>query len=261
MYVNIGSISNSCQVEERGDHSPGHDPCTELEGQAGIWEFDANRLDQTQDDGRRFATGLRNTVALATRADDGALYGVVHGRDQLAQNWGDQFTEEQSAEKPAEEFVRIADGDDFGWPYCYYDPELESKVLAPEYGGDGQRQGRCADTKDPLVGFPAHWAPNGLHFYAGDHFPPKYHGGAFIVFHGSWNRAPLPQGGYNVVFQQFGGQDPVGDWEVFAEGFGGEEPTPGSPHRPVGVAEGPDGSLFVTDDRGGRVYRIFYAGN
>jgi glucose/arabinose dehydrogenase len=261
MYVNIGSRSNSCQLEERGDQSPGHDPCTELEGQAGIWEFDASRPEQTQSDGRRFATGLRNTVALAVRSDDGALYGVVHGRDRLAQNWGNLFTEQQSAEKPAEEFVRIADGDDFGWPYCYYDPELERKVLAPEYGGDGQQQGRCSDKKDPLVGFPGHWAPNGLLFYSGNHFPDRYRGGAFIVFHGSWNRAPLPQGGYNVVFQPFDGRDPAGSWEVFAEGFAGEEPTPGSLHRPVDIAEGPDGSLFVSDDRGGRIYRILYTGD
>ncbi len=98
-------------------------------------------------------------------------------------------------------------------------------------------------------------------FYDGDQLPSRYKGGAFVVFHGSWNRAPLPQAGYKVVFAPFEGDDPTGEWETFADGFGGEEPSPrGSQHRPVGIAEGPDGSLYVSDDRGGRIYRIVYRG-
>jgi glucose/arabinose dehydrogenase len=167
-----------------------------------------------------------------------------------------------NAEKPAEEFVRIEEGDNVGWPYCYYDPEIERKVLAPEYGGDGSRQGRCADMKDPLIGFPAHWAPDGLLFYAGDQLPQRYRGGAFVVFHGSWNRAPEPQAGYKVVFAPFEGGNPTGEWEVFADGFAGDDPSPQSAaHRPVGIAEGPDGSLYVSDDRGGRIYRILFRGH
>lgn len=261
LFVNIGSASNSCQQEDRTAGSPGMDPCTELETRAGIWRFDANRTGQTQADGERYATGLRNTVALTLHPTDGALYGVPHGRDQLAQNWGDMYSVEQSAEKPSEELVRIERGDDFGWPYCYHDPELNKLVLAPEYGGDGRRDGRCAQKKEPLVAFPAHWAPDGLLFYTGEQFPELYRGGAFIAFHGSWNRAPLPQGGYNVVFLPFEDGRPSGEWEVFADGFAGAQVSPrGAAHRPVGLAVGPDGSLFVTDDRGGRVYRIFYRG-
>jgi glucose/arabinose dehydrogenase len=259
LYVNIGSPSNSCQERDRAAAGPGKDPCDELETRAGIWRFDAERKGQVQADGRRYATGLRNTVALTSHPGTGVLYGAVHGRDQLAANWSEYFDEAQSAEKPSEELVRIEDGDDFGWPYCYHDPELDLKVLAPEYGGDGSRIGRCGEVKGPLVAFPAHWAPNGLLFYSGEQFPEKYQGGAFVAFHGSWNRAPLPQGGYNVVFVSLEDGEPAGDWEVFADGFAGSEVSPrGAQHRPVGLAEGPDGSLYVSDDMRGRIYRVFH---
>lgn len=263
LYVNIGSPSNSCQQVDRTVGSPGKDPCDELETRAGIWRFDASRSRQTQSDGRRFATGMRNSVALAIRPQDGRLYAVIHGRDQLFQNWSSVgYDEEDGAEKPAEEFVRVQQGDDFGWPYCYYDPELKLKVLAPEYGGDGKTVGRCAEKENPLIAFPAHWAPNGLVFYQGRQFPERYHGGAFIAFHGSWNRAPRPQGGYNVVFAPFTGDEPTGEWEVFADGFAGGTKDPReAAHRPCGIAEGPDGSLYVSDDQGGRIYRIIYRGN
>jgi glucose/arabinose dehydrogenase len=262
LYVNVGSPSNSCQEQDRAAGSSGKDPCDELDTRAGIWRFDADRTGQTQVDGRRYATGLRNTVALASHPESRILYGAVHGRDQLAANWSEYFTEAQSAEKPSEELVRIEDGDDIGWPYCYHDPELGHKVLAPEYGGDGVRVGRCDEVSEPLVAFPAHWAPNGLLFYHGDQFPERYRGGAFIAFHGSWNRAPLPQGGYNVVFVPFNGGEPDGDWEIFADGFAGSDVSPrGARHRPVGLAEGPDGALYVSDDAGGRIYKVVYSGN
>ncbi len=258
LYVNIGSPSNACQEQQRTVRSPGRDPCEELENWAGIWRFDPDRSGQRQSDGSRYATGMRNTVALGVRAQDGELYAAIHGRDQLTL-WPDHFDDALSAEKPAEEFVRITEGSDFGWPYCYYDPALQQKVLAPEYGGDGRQVGRCAEKEDPLIGFPAHWAPNGVHFYVGEQFPARYRGGALIAFHGSWNRAPLPQGGYNVVFAPFDGDDPTGEWEIFADGFAGADVSPrGAAHRPVGLAEGPDGSLYVSDDRGGRIFRIVY---
>ena len=261
LYVNIGSPSNSCQRAERQDRSPGIDPCPQLETRAGIWRFEADQLGQRQRDGRRFATGMRNTVALTVRPADSQLYGVIHGRDQLLQNWGNLFDDVQSAEKPAEEFVRIEDGNNFGWPYCYYDPELERKVLAPEYGGDGTTEGRCAEMDPPLIGFPGHWAPDGIHFYGGNQFPLRYRGGAFVAFHGSWNRDPRPQAGYNVVFVPFDADGPSGDYEVFATGFSTDPPNVSGPHRPVGVAEGPDGSLYISDDSGGRIYRILYVGD
>ena len=259
LYVNIGSLSNACQVENRQRRSPGQDPCVELDSRAGIWRFHATRKNQQAGKEQRFASGLRNTNAL-TFAPDGELYGAQHGRDNLGDNWG--FSDQQSAEKPAEIVVRIEKGDDYGWPYCYYDQDLKSHVLAPEYGGDGQRVGdRCDDVDEPLVAFPGHWAPNGLAMYDGTQFPARYRGGLFVAFHGSWNRAPLPQGGYNVAFVPMR-DGKAGTYEIFADGFAGSEVQPReADHRPVGVAVAPDGSLYVTDDAGGRIYRISYRGN
>lgn len=260
LYVNIGSPSNACQKETRTPGSPGQDPCPQLETRAGIWRFDAARTGQTQEDGRRFATGLRNTVALATHPS-GTLYGAVHGRDQLHGLWPDLFTVEQNAEKPAEEFVRIDEGADFGWPYCYFDPETGRKVLAPEYGGDGTEEGRCADKAMPILGFPGHWAPNDLAFYTGSQFPERYRGGAFIAFHGSWNRAPLSQDGYRVAFVPARDDGFATDWEIFADDFRDEGPDAATTSaRPVGLAVGPDGSLYISDSLRGKIWRVVYRG-
>ena len=259
MFVNIGSRSNSCQQADRQPRSPGVDPCTELATRAGTWRFDANRPDQTFADGRRWATGIRNGLALAWNRPAAALYAVVHGRDQLSASWG--FTDQQNAELPSEEMFRLDSGTDGGWPYCYHDRARGSKVLAPEYGGDGRQVGRCRSAEAPLVAFPAHWAPNDLLFYTGTQFPARYRGGAFVAFHGSWNRAPLPQQGYRVAFVPFSGGRPSGEFETFADGFAGGTPQPGTArHRPTGLAEGPDGSLYVSDDAGGTIWRILHRG-
>ena len=133
--------------------------------------------------------------------------------------------------------------------------------LAPEYGGDGEKLGECADKLGPVADYPAHWAPNALTFYGGEAFPEAYRGGAFIAFHGSWNRSPEPQQGYNVVFQPFSNGKPSGDYEIFADGFAGPRKEPGTArHRPSGVAVGADGALYVSDDTGGRVWRVVHGG-
>jgi len=259
LFVNVGSPSNSCQEEDRAVGSPGVDPCPELETRAGIWRFHADSLGQTQSDGVRHATGMRNTVALTLHPGSGELYGAIHGRDQLHQNWGELFDTAYSARNPAEELVRIREGDDYGWPYCYHENDSDTKILAPEYGGDGEAVGRCAEKDDPLVAFPGHWAPNALTFYTASHFPPSYRGGAFIAFHGSWNRAPMPQGGYNVVHVPFEGGAPSGEWSVFAEGFPRGDPSPrGAAYRPTGLSVGPDGSLFISDSEEGRIWRVLH---
>src|SRR2546428_581648 len=206
----------------------------------------------------RAGTGIRNAGGLAIAAS-GELYATQHGRDQLGQNWSKLFTLAQSAEKPSEEFIKLSAGDDYGWPYCYHDPELGHLVLAPEYGGDGKTVGRCKEKKEPLVAFPAHWAPDGLVFYRGTQFPARYRDGAFIAFHGSWNRAPLPQAGYRIVFVPFKDGKPVGTYDTFADGFWHQDGA-GPQHRPVGVAVGPGGSLYITDDAAGRIWRVLYKG-
>jgi len=259
LYVNIGAPSNSCQVEDRQLQSPGRDPCPILDTAGGIWRFDASRLHQTEADGYRFATGLRNVVALTVDPATNQVYGVQHGRDQLSQNWPRLYDDSANAEKPAEEFFHLVDGGNYGWPYCFYDPALHQKILNPEYGGDGHTVGRCAQMQMPLMAFPAHYAPDGIVFYHGTQFPEAYRGGVFIAFHGSWNRAPLPQEGYNVVFVPMANGRPSGEWTVFANGFRGD-PGGRAAHRPVGLAVGRDGSLYVADDTGGRIYRISYTG-
>jgi glucose/arabinose dehydrogenase len=267
LYVNIGSASNSCQVSNREEESPGVFPCPELPVRAGIWVFDPGGTNQTQAAGDRFATGYRNMVALAINPFNNGLYGVQHGRDRLFEDWGDFFTQEDDAVLPAEELVRITESSDNGWPYCYYDAiTANAKVLAPEYGGNGELVTNgttidCADHNDPLATFGAHWAPNGMTFYSGDQFPERYRRGLFIAFHGGFDRAPLPNEGYNVMFVPMGLNGlPSGEAEVFANGFAGSTgPLPQSAlHRPVGITEGPDGSLYVSDDKAGRIYRIVY---
>ncbi len=263
MYVNIGSASNSCQVANRVAQSPGVDPCPELPIRAGIWRFDANRTNQTQANGTRFATGLRNMEALRWDESRGALFGVQHGRDHLNDHWPQFYTPQDGADLPSEEFVRIDAGDDNGWPYCYHDWKKNLKLLAPEYGGDGTIVGpRCADKETPLLAFPGHWAPNDLLLYSGRQFPSRFSGGAFVAFHGGFDRAPLPNEGFNVVFVPFGPQTPVGGWEVFADGFIGNSTNPpaDAEHRPMGLAEGPDGSLYISDDDGGRIWRVVFTG-
>jgi glucose/arabinose dehydrogenase len=249
MYVAIGSATNSCQRTDRLPASPGEDPCRELERHAGIWQFSASRMGQRFADGRRFATGLRNAIALTTHPTTAALYAAIHGRDQLSGNWG--FSDEVNANNPGEELVLVRSGDDFGWPYCYYSNQYRKKVVAPEYGGDGQKVGRCASAKRPLLSFPGHWAPMALAFYNNDAFGPKYKNGLFIAFRGSWNRAPLPQAGYRVVFVPFAGGSPSGEYSTFATGAGGPTDL-----RASGVAVAPDGSLYISADQNGKIWRV-----
>jgi glucose/arabinose dehydrogenase len=251
LFVNIGSATNSCQEQNRASRSPGHDPWTELETRAGIWRFAADKRGQRFADGERWATGLRNTVALAVDPG-GGLYGVMLGRDQLADNWG--FTPEKSAENPGEEMVRIERGDDYGWPYCDFDVDLGRNVLAPEYGGDGKQIGRCTAAKAPLLAFPGHWAPLAIAFGPARQRGPAYASGAFIAFHGSWNRAPLPQQGFRIVWQPMADGRPAGAYQTFATPS--KNPTA---IRPSGLAVGPDGSLYLTADESQTVWRIMNA--
>jgi len=268
LYLNVGSRSNSCQERDRQSRSKGADPCVELETRAGIWVFDANRPRQALADGKRYATGIRNAVALAWNEPAGELWTTMHGRDQLSMNWG--FSDAYNAENPGEELLQIREGDAFGWPYCYHSMETGRLVLAPEYGGDGKEVGRCASLKGAVYSFPGHWAPNAMHFYTGRSFPTEYRNGVFVVFHGSWNRAPLVQDGFRVSFLPLRRGRAAGAPRTFADGFASEAfkgnraagpPPAGSRnHRPTGIAQAPDGSVYITDDLGGTVYRISYQG-
>jgi glucose/arabinose dehydrogenase/mono/diheme cytochrome c family protein len=264
IFVPFGAPNNACQNPKRTPLVPGQDPCPLLEDHGGIWRFDAEKVGQTQKDGVFYASGLRSIVALDWNTSDQSLYAVVHGRDDLHRLWPNHFSQWESALLPSEEFVKIEKGDHFGWPYCFYDQMQGKKVLAPEYGGDGNIIGRCADYKDPVIGFPGHWAPNDLVFYNGDAFPDHYNNGAFIAFHGSTNRAPYPQSSYFIGFVPFENGKPSGPYEVFADGFAGVDPiinTRDAEFRPMGIAFAPDGSMYIGETEKGRIWKVQFKGD
>ncbi|TNF87626.1 MAG: sorbosone dehydrogenase [Gammaproteobacteria bacterium] len=262
LFVNVGAPSNACQEKRRSPGSPGLEPCPQLERQGAIWKFSASRLDQDQLDGERFVTGTRNVVALDWNDSEQALFFAIHGRDQLSTLWPEYFDDEASAELPAEEFHRAVPGGDYGWPSTFVDPATGKRFLAPEYGGDGIKEAEAGVFEEPLHAYPAHWAPNDLVFYTGDAFPESYHGGAFIAWRGSWNRAPLPQEGYRVTFQPFADGTVAGPPEDFMMGFKGtdnlQRPS-NATWRPGGLAVGPDGALYVTEAIEGRIWRVTWS--
>lgn len=262
LYVNFGVPSNACMEKMRTKGSPGQRPCTILDNYGGVWKFDAAKSGQTQEDGIRYSTGHRNAVALEWNRQADDLYLVNHGRDQLFSFFPDLYTQEASAELPAEEFHRVKKGDNLGWPYSYYDQRVGARMVMPEYGGDGKTKAK--EGKKPLIGFPGHWAPNDLLFPSDASGLPM---GALIAFHGSWNRGRA-QRGYRVVFVPLDKKGNVsGQWITFADGFAnpvadGEAVNQvASPrqakHRPMGLAEGPKGSLYIASlMSGGRIWQI-----
>lgn len=264
IYVNIGAPSNACQVENRVAGSPGQDPCPEIENHAGIWRFNLADSNQQFSDGERYVNGIRNAYALDWHQGSGELYAVQHGRDQLHELWPDIYSAQQGADLPAEEFLRLQQGRTYSWPYCYFNPEIGRLVVAPEYGGDGQQTERCNDYPEPVLAFPAHYSPNDMVFYHSRQFPAHYQHGAFVAFHGSYNRGEMGQVGYQVVFVPFAKDRPIGNWEIFADDFAGDGVTVQSPQdaefRPTGVAVGPNGFLYISDSVQGRIWRVRYMG-
>jgi len=263
LFVNVGAPSNACQERQRTPGSPGQDPCPQLERQAGIWRFSADRPGQQQGDGSRFVTGTRNVVALDFNVDAGSVFFVMHGRDQLGTLFPALFDDRQSAAMPAEEFHRAVEGANYGWPYTFVDPATGRRLVAPEYGGDGKQEAPAGRYQTALYSYPAHWAPNDLIFYRGAGFPERYRGGAFVAWHGSWNRAPLPQAGYRVTFQPLRDGKPSGPPEDFMVGFAGTDSLKrpsDARYRPGGLAVGPDGALYVVEGVAGRVWRITRSG-
>ena len=184
---------------------------------------------------RLFASGLRNAVGLAIHPETGELWATDNGRDLM----GDDVPPDT---------VRIIDqGADYGWPYCH-----SGRIPDPDLGFPGA----CDDIEPPLAEIQAHSAALGLVFYDGTLFPAEYQGDLFIAYHGSWNRSEPT--GYKVVRLPLDGSQPAGPIEDFATGWLKEDDT--ADGRPVGVAVGSDGALYVSDDKGGFVYRINYTG-
>jgi glucose/arabinose dehydrogenase/mono/diheme cytochrome c family protein len=261
LFVDLGSATNDCEKRNRFPHSPGNDPCTEKATRAGVWRYDANKTDQRFSPAERYASGLRNGEGFSLDAA-GRVFVTQHGRDQLREDWPELYSAKQGQNLPAEEVVELRQGADYGWPECYFDDAQRKLVLGPEYGGDGGKKiGICAERQGPVAFFPAHSAPNDMKVYLGKTFPKAYQGGAFIAFHGSWNRAPGPQSGYNIVFQPLADGRADGAYVVFADGFAGAVKDPGrAAFRPSGLAIAPDGALFISDDVHGRIWRVTYQG-
>lgn len=252
LYVAVGSYNDACRVPGTGK---GMVPCSILDSAGGIWKFNVNVLGQQFKDGSRYMTGLKNAVGVFWNTKTNSLFSTAHGRGTFHDFYPQYYTPQQSQEIPAEAIYEIHEGDDAGWPYIYYDQFQKKKILAPEYGGDGKK---VAGEKaiDPTVVFPAHLGPNDLLFYTGKMFPSKYKNGAFVAFHGQ--SAELKKG-YFIAFVPFKNNKPSGNWEIFADNFAGidlAKPTGPVQHRPCGLAEGPDGALYVCDDLNGSIYRI-----
>jgi len=181
-----------------------------------------------------FAEGLRNAVGITFRPGTSQLWASNNGRDWMGDN------------QPPETIYLVEEGDDAGWPRCH-----AGRIVDPDYGN----QGACEGVTDPAVEMQAHSAPLGLTFYAGKQFPPDYQGDLFVAFHGSWNRTTPT--GYKVVRVPVQGTE-TGTVVDFAVGWLRQNGS--SWGRPVDVMTAPDGSLLISDDAQGFIYRVFYHG-
>lgn len=248
IYVNVGSYVNACLVDPNSKQAP--NPCPLLDSVGGIWQFKTNKLNQHYSDAVHYGIGFKNVVGLDWNNSTNSLFIMQHGRDNLHDLFPQYYSKEQDGLLPAETMYELHKGDNGGWPYVYYDQFQHKKIVSPEYGGDGKKTGG-ENAVEPIVAFPAHLAPNGLMFYTGKQFPAKYKNGAFIAFHA---RSPELQKGNLVAFVPFSNGKPAGDWQIFAENFmvGNDQ------HKPCGLAQSPDGSLYVADDAKGTIYRIQY---
>jgi glucose/arabinose dehydrogenase len=264
MLVEIGSPYNVYSKPDRQLGAKGMDPTEFQKTYGGFWRFDANALNQTQGDGTRYSTGHRHALALAFHPVSKQFFMVQMGRDNLNVVDPAHYDALDNAERVAEVMHVIREGSNFGWPFSYYDPIKKAHMLAPEFGGDNIKKVDPDPYDQPLVAFPGHWAPLQMAIYTGTQFPQRYRNGAFVTFHGSWNRAPRYQGGYKVAFVPFDEKGmPTGTYETFADGFAGKAEfvnTGDARFRPAGVAVGPDGSLYITETEKGRIWRVIYTG-
>jgi glucose/arabinose dehydrogenase len=269
LFVALDGSANLCTAQTQpppGQPLPttppvGLKPCPDLGARAGVWKFNGSTVGQKfPSDGEQWATGIRDIGSLDWSPADGHVYGIMHGRDNTHRFWPDLVSTDED-EHIADEMHRITKSTDFGWPYTYFDGVRNIRLVSPEYGGDGRTSPATGTYSTPVLTFQSRRpAPVDLMFYTGKSFPRSYRNGAFIVLHGTGNKS-----GYNVVFVPFDKNGKAGAPTVFADGFAGFDPaapTRGTAkYRPIAVAQGPDGSLYVADSQKGRVWRIVYQGD
>ncbi len=267
MIVEIGSPFNVFSDGDRRLGARGKTDAEVAEFQktyGGFWRFDANQQNQKQADGVRFSTGHRHSLALVWHPVSKQFFMVQMGRDNLNVVDPVHYDELDNAERVSEVMHQLREGANLGWPYSYWDPIKKAHLRAPEYGGDNFKRIEPDPYDKPVVAFPAHWAPIQMCLYTGTQFPAAYRHGMFVAFHGSWNRAPRSQAGYNVCFVPFDEKGmPTGKYEQFAWGFPQVEEftnTRDAVYRPAGVAVGPDGSLYISETERGRIWRVIYTG-
>jgi len=264
MLVEIGSPYNVYSKPDRQLGAKGMDATEFQKTYGGFWRFDSGKLNQTQADGVRFSTGHRHALALAWHPVSKNFFMAQMGRDNLNVVDPEHYDALDNAERVSEVMHLVREGSNFGWPYSYWDPVKNARMVAPEFGGDNVKRVDPDPYDKPVVAFPGHWAPIQMTVYSGTQFPEKYRGGAFVAFHGSWNRAPRAQAGYQIAFVPFDAKGmPLGTYETFADDFAGKREfvsTGDARFRPLGLAVGPDGSLYVSDTVKGRIWRVIYTG-
>ena len=259
LFIALDASANLCTDPNvpAGGKPVGLKPCPNLGARAGIWQFDANTVGQRfPADGEQIATGIRDMTALDWSAADDHLYGILHGRDGTSRTWPDIVSNDDD-DHIADEMHRVTKGTNFGWPYTYFDGARNMRLVSPEYGGDGKTSPASGTYSTPALTFHSRRsAPVDLLFYSGKQFPASYRGGAFVVLHGTANRT-----GYDVVFVPFDRSGKAGTPVVFAGGFANFDPAnpaKRADYRPMGIAQGPDGALFIADSQKGRIWRVSY---
>ena len=183
-----------------------------------------------------YASGLRNAVGITFRPGTMELWATNNGRDMLGDNL------------PPETIYHVQPSGDHGWPRCH-----AGRIIDPEFGASDA----CEEVVDPVVEIQAHSAPLGLTFYSGTQFPQEYQGDLFVAFHGSWNRS-VPTG-YMVAHIPIAPDGTAGPVQEFAVGWLLPDGTRWG--RPVDIVISPTGSMFISDDFGGYIYRVFYLGD
>ncbi|MBS1618509.1 MAG: sorbosone dehydrogenase family protein, partial [Bacteroidetes bacterium] len=221
LYVAVGSGT---------DHA--EDGVDKEEGRAQIIEMNLDGSDK-----KIYANGLRNPCGMDWNPTTGALWTSVNERDELGDNLVPDY------------ITSVKEGGFYGWPFSYYGQHTDPRIKKEE-----QRPDLVAKAIVPDMAVGPHTASLGFTFYDGKSFPVRYHGGAFIGQHGSWNRPEFT--GYQVAFVPFASGKPSGALEPFLTGFIADEKKSEVYGRPVGVAVLPDGSLLVADDGGNAVWRV-----